>query len=93
MQGPYDPSLEETFSIIGRDPATGQLGVAVQSRSLAVGSRVRGGKGGIGPGDSGAPAFFAGTSTIAAIGSHVTGGFGTAIIFTRASFAFEGGAC
>jgi hypothetical protein len=29
-----------------------------------------GGKGGIGPGDSGAPAFFAGTSTIAAIGSH-----------------------
>jgi Trypsin len=28
------------------------------------------GKGGIGPGDSGAPAFFAGTSTIAAIGSH-----------------------
>jgi hypothetical protein len=29
-----------------------------------------GDKGGIGPGDSGAPAFFAGTSTIAAIGSH-----------------------
>lgn len=45
--GSYDPSIEETFSIIGRDPATGQLGVAVQSRSLAVGSRVRGGKGGI----------------------------------------------
>ena len=39
-----------------------------------------GGKGGLGPGDSGAPAFFAGTSTIAAIGSHVTNpnGAGTA---------------
>jgi Trypsin len=38
------------------------------------------GKGGIGIGDSGAPAFFAGTSTIAAIGSHVTNpnGAGTA---------------
>jgi uncharacterized Ntn-hydrolase superfamily protein len=46
-QGPYDPSIEETFSIIGREPGTGLLGVAVQSRSLAVGSRVRGGKGGI----------------------------------------------
>jgi uncharacterized Ntn-hydrolase superfamily protein len=47
IQSPYDPSLAETFSIIGRDQATGLLGVAVQSRSLAVGSRVRGGKGGI----------------------------------------------
>jgi uncharacterized Ntn-hydrolase superfamily protein len=47
VQGPYDPSLAETFSIIGREPSTGFLGVAVQSRSLAVGSRVRGGKGGI----------------------------------------------
>jgi uncharacterized Ntn-hydrolase superfamily protein len=42
-----DPDLGHTFSIIGRDPATGDLGVAVQSNSLAVGSRVRGGKGGV----------------------------------------------
>jgi uncharacterized Ntn-hydrolase superfamily protein len=47
VHGPYDPSLAETFSIIGREPSTGLLGVAVQSRSLAVGSRVRGGKGGV----------------------------------------------
>jgi uncharacterized Ntn-hydrolase superfamily protein len=45
--GPYDPSIEETFSIIGRDVSSGLLGVAVQSRALAVGARVRGGKGGI----------------------------------------------
>lgn len=41
-----------------------------------------GGSGGLGPGDSGAPALFAGTSTIAAIGSHVTNpsGSGTAYL-------------
>ena len=37
-----------TFSIVARDPATGELGVAVQSRSLAVGSRVPHAKAGIG---------------------------------------------
>jgi uncharacterized Ntn-hydrolase superfamily protein len=43
----FDPSLEGTFSIIGRDSATGELGVAVASRTIAVGSRTRGGKGGV----------------------------------------------
>jgi uncharacterized Ntn-hydrolase superfamily protein len=43
----YSPDEEGTFSIIGRDPATGQLGIAVHSKTIAVGSRVRGGKGGV----------------------------------------------
>src|SRR5437868_1527125 len=43
----YAPGEEGTFSIIGRDPATGQLGIAVHSKTIAVGSRVRGGKGGV----------------------------------------------
>jgi uncharacterized Ntn-hydrolase superfamily protein len=43
----FDPSLEGTFSIIGRDSATGELGMAVQSRTIAVGSRTRGGRGGL----------------------------------------------
>ncbi len=43
----YAPGEEGTFSIIGRDPATGELGVAVQSHTIAVGARVRGGKGGV----------------------------------------------
>ena len=43
----YAPGDEGTFSIIGRDPATGELGVAVHSKTIAVGSRVRGGKGGV----------------------------------------------
>ncbi len=42
-----DPELEGTFSIIGRDPETGELGIAVHSKTVAVGSRVRGGKGGV----------------------------------------------
>jgi uncharacterized Ntn-hydrolase superfamily protein len=42
-----DPELEGTFSIIGRDEAAGELGIAVHSRTVAVGSRVRGGKGGV----------------------------------------------
>lgn len=37
-----------TFSIVARDPATGELGVAVQSRSFAVGSRVPHAKAGVG---------------------------------------------
>jgi uncharacterized Ntn-hydrolase superfamily protein len=43
----YRPDEEGTFSIIGRDPATGELGIAVASRTIAVGARVRGGKGGV----------------------------------------------
>lgn len=43
----YQPGEEGTFSIIGRDPETGQLGMAVHSRTIAVGSRTRGGKGGV----------------------------------------------
>jgi uncharacterized Ntn-hydrolase superfamily protein len=43
----YEPGEEGTFSIIGRDPNTGQLGIAVHSKTIAVGSRTRGGKGGV----------------------------------------------
>jgi uncharacterized Ntn-hydrolase superfamily protein len=43
----YEPGDEGTFSIIGRDPNTGQLGMAVHSKTIAVGSRTRGGKGGL----------------------------------------------
>jgi len=43
----YEPGDEGTFSIIGRDPATGQLGMAVHSKTIAVGARTRGGKGGV----------------------------------------------
>jgi uncharacterized Ntn-hydrolase superfamily protein len=43
----YEPGEEGTFSIIGRDPATGQLGMAVHSKTIAVGARTRGGKGGV----------------------------------------------
>ena len=39
--------IDGTFSIIGRDPVTGDLGIAVASRTIAVGARVRGGKGGL----------------------------------------------
>jgi uncharacterized Ntn-hydrolase superfamily protein len=43
----YEFGEEGTFSIIGRDPGTGELGMAVQSKTIAVGSRTRGGKGGV----------------------------------------------
>ncbi|HEY7790520.1 MAG TPA: DUF1028 domain-containing protein, partial [Vicinamibacterales bacterium] len=43
----YAPGEESTFSIIGRDPATGELGVAVQSKTIASGARTPGGVGGI----------------------------------------------
>jgi hypothetical protein len=43
---------------------------AVGNEFALVSTNPGGDKGGIGPGDSGAPALFAGTSTIAAIGSH-----------------------
>lgn len=41
------PELEGTFSIIARDSASGQLGMAVQSKTLAVGSRTITIKGGV----------------------------------------------
>jgi uncharacterized Ntn-hydrolase superfamily protein len=37
-----------TYSIVARDPNTGELGVAVQSRAFAVGSRVPHAKAGVG---------------------------------------------
>jgi uncharacterized Ntn-hydrolase superfamily protein len=43
----YAPGAEGTFSIIGRDPRSGELGIAVHSKTIAVGARVRGGKGGV----------------------------------------------
>jgi uncharacterized Ntn-hydrolase superfamily protein len=43
----YAPGEEGTFSIIARDPNTGQLGMAVQSKTIAVGSRTRSGKAGV----------------------------------------------
>src|SRR5438552_16349558 len=43
----YAPGEEGTFSIIGSDHNTGELGIAVHSKTIAVGSRVRGGKGGV----------------------------------------------
>ena len=44
MSGPaaaedYDPDATGTFSIVARDPATGEIGMGVQSKSLGVGSR------------------------------------------------------
>jgi uncharacterized Ntn-hydrolase superfamily protein len=41
------PGIEGTFSIIARDSATGELGMAVQSKTLAVGSRTVTIKGGV----------------------------------------------
>ena len=43
----YAPGEEGTFSIIGRDPSTGELGIGVQSRTISVGSRTRSAKGGV----------------------------------------------
>jgi uncharacterized Ntn-hydrolase superfamily protein len=43
----YAIGEEGTFSIIGRDPATNELGMAVQSHTISVGTRTRGGKGGV----------------------------------------------
>jgi uncharacterized Ntn-hydrolase superfamily protein len=43
----YPIDHQGTFSIIGRDPATGELGMAVQSKTIAVGARTRSGKGGL----------------------------------------------
>ncbi|MDE2972292.1 MAG: DUF1028 domain-containing protein [Acidobacteriota bacterium] len=50
-QIPVDETGEEivaTFSIVGRDPATGELGVAVQSRAFRAGAVVSYAKAGVG---------------------------------------------
>jgi uncharacterized Ntn-hydrolase superfamily protein len=46
--GPYPAEPIATFSIVARDPATGDLGVAVQSKFFAVGSVVPWAKAGVG---------------------------------------------
>lgn len=50
-QNPADETGEDivaTFSIVGRDPATGELGVAVQSRAFRAGAVVSYAKAGVG---------------------------------------------
>ena len=42
-----DAAAEGTFSIVARDPSTGELGMAVQSKALATGSRTITIKGGV----------------------------------------------
>jgi len=44
---PVDPFYEGTYSIIARDPATGELGMGVQSRAFAVGYRTWTARGGL----------------------------------------------
>ena len=46
MEGPWPPVA--TFSILGYDPATGEVGVAVQSRVFSVGNGVIWGEAGVG---------------------------------------------
>jgi uncharacterized Ntn-hydrolase superfamily protein len=43
----FDPNYTGTYSIIGLDPAAGELGMAVQSKAFAVGNRTVTGKGGL----------------------------------------------
>ena len=42
-----DPDAMGTFSIIARDPSTGELGMAVQSKAFAAGNRAMTIKGGV----------------------------------------------
>jgi uncharacterized Ntn-hydrolase superfamily protein len=44
----YDPGYLATFSIITRDPATGEFGFAVQSKAFAAGNRAVAIRGGLG---------------------------------------------
>jgi uncharacterized Ntn-hydrolase superfamily protein len=44
----YDPDYLSTYTIIGRDPVTGELGIGVASRVLAVGRNGSSFKGGVG---------------------------------------------
>ncbi len=43
----YDPNYLGTFSIIGRDPDTGELGMGVQSKAFGAGNRAMHAKGGL----------------------------------------------
>src|SRR5688572_24210446 len=43
----FDPNYLSTYSIIARDPETGELGMAVQSKVFAVGFRTWDAKGGL----------------------------------------------
>ena len=43
----YDPNYLGTFSIIGRDSETGELGMGVQSKAFAAGNRAMHAKGGL----------------------------------------------
>lgn len=43
----YDPDMLGTFSIIARDPATGELGMGVQSKAFGAGNRATTIKGGV----------------------------------------------
>jgi uncharacterized Ntn-hydrolase superfamily protein len=47
MLGLSMPAAHATFSVVAYDPDTGQLGVAVQSRAISVGARVRWGMAGV----------------------------------------------
>src|SRR3989304_4130894 len=44
----FEPAQAGTYSIIARDPATGELGMGAQSNAFAAGNRVAGAKGGVG---------------------------------------------
>jgi len=46
-QSDYDPDAMGTFSIIARDPATGELGMGVQSKAFGAGNRAMTIKGGL----------------------------------------------
>lgn len=57
---------------------------ATADEFVRVSTNPGGGKGGIGPGDSGAPAFLDSSTTIGAIGSHGASPFGSgSVYFTR----------
>ena len=43
----FDPNYLATYSIIARDPVTGELGMGVQSKAFAAGNRAVHGKGGL----------------------------------------------
>ena len=43
----YDPNYLGTYSIIGRDPETGQLGMGVQSKAFGAGNRAMHARGGL----------------------------------------------
>ncbi len=93
VPGPHGGFPQFTFVRTRADVALVNDTNAIGDEFVRLSTNPGDGKGGIGPGDSGAPALFAGTSTVAAIGSHVTNprGGGTAYfsrLDTRAAQAF-----